>query len=62
MTAAGWQPKLIGMSERGLHFVEDDLDETWIEDWAGAGIAEIEDLLEKHTAFLRFLEADERAV
>lgn len=47
------------MSERGLHFVADDLDETWIEDWAGAGIAEIEDLLEKHSAFLRFLEADE---
>lgn len=50
------------MSERGLHFVEDDLDETWIEDWAGAGIAEMEDLLAKHSAFLRFLEADERAV
>ncbi len=34
------------MSERGLHYIEDDLSETWIEDWAGAGIAEIEDLLE----------------
>jgi len=33
------------MSERGLHYIEDDLSETWIEDWAGAGIAEIEDLL-----------------
>jgi hypothetical protein len=45
------------VSERGLHFIEDDLSETWIEDWAGAGIAEIEDLLGKHAAFLSFLDA-----
>ena len=61
MTRERERPKLVRMSERGLHFVEDDLDETWIEDWVGAGIAEIEDLLEKHSAFLRFLEADEPA-
>ena len=24
------------MSERGLHIIEDDLSETWIEDWAAA--------------------------
>jgi hypothetical protein len=47
------------MSERGLHFIEDDLSETWIEDWAGAGVAEAEDYLAKHAAFLRFLETDE---
>ena len=40
------------MSERGLHRIEDDLAETWIEDWIGAGIAE----LEKHAAFLSYLE------
>jgi len=45
------------MSERGLHRIEDDLAETWIEDWAGAGVAEIEDYLGKHAAFLAFLEA-----
>jgi hypothetical protein len=44
------------VSERGLHYIEDDLSETWIEDWAGAGIAEIEDLLGKHAAFLSFLD------
>ncbi len=44
------------MSERGLHFIADDLSDTWIEDWAGAGLAEIEDLLGKHADFLRFLE------
>jgi hypothetical protein len=44
------------MSERGLHRIEDDLAETWLEDWAGAGVAEIEDFLSKHAAFLSFLE------
>ena len=44
------------MSERGLHRIEDDLADTWVEDWAGAGVAEIEDFLAKHAAFLMFLE------
>jgi len=44
------------MSERGLHRIEDDLAETWIEDWANVGVAEIEDYLGKHAAFLMFLE------
>ena len=48
------------MSERGLHRIEDDLAETWLEDWAGAGVAEIEDFLAKHAAFLRFIETQER--
>ena len=43
------------MSERGLHFIEDDLAESWLEDWAGAGVCEIEDYLGKHAAFLAFL-------
>jgi hypothetical protein len=48
------------MSERGLHRIEDDLADTWLEDWAGAGVAEIEDFLAKHAAFLSFLERDEQ--
>jgi hypothetical protein len=48
-----------GMSERGLHRIEDDLSDSWIEDWAGAGVAEIEALLAKHAAFLTFLESQE---
>ena len=47
------------VSERGLHRIEDDLSETWLEDWAGAGVAEIEALLAKHAAFFRFLESQE---
>ena len=56
MTAADSWPIIDAMSDRGLHYIEDDLSETWIEDWAGAGIAQIEDLLGKHAAFLRYLE------
>ncbi len=47
------------MSERGFHRIEDDLAETWLEDWAGAGVAEIEEYLAKHAAFLSFLESFE---
>jgi hypothetical protein len=45
------------MSERGLHRIEDDLSETWLEDWAGAGVGEIEGYLAKHAAFLAFLDS-----
>jgi hypothetical protein len=47
------------VSERGLHQIEDDLSETWIEDWAGAGVAEIENYLAKYAAFLTFLDSQE---
>ena len=44
------------MSDRGLHYIEDDLSETWLQDWAGAGVGEIEEYLAKHAAFLSFLD------
>jgi hypothetical protein len=47
------------MSERGLHIIADDLSETWVEDWAAVGLAEIESLLAKHAAFLGYLESVE---
>src|ERR687887_225867 len=47
------------MSERGLHRIEDDLHETWLEDWAGAGVAEIETYLAKYAAFHAFLESQD---
>jgi hypothetical protein len=47
------------MSERGLHSIADDLSDTWLEDWAGAGVAEIEAYLAKHAAFFAFLGDDE---
>ncbi len=49
------------MSERGLHRIADDIADTWIEDWAGAGVAEIEEYLSKHAQFLSFLDDVEEA-
>lgn len=42
-----------------MHSIADDLSETWLEDWAGAGIAEIEHYLAKHAAFFAFLQTRE---
>lgn len=52
---------MAAMSERGLHRIEDDIADTWIEDWAGAGVAEIEEYLNKHAAFETFLENEDFA-
>ena len=49
----------LGMSDRGLHHIEDDLAETWVEDWAAVGLSEFEVLLAKHAAFLGYLDANE---
>ena len=45
------------VSERGFHFIDADLSDTWLEDWIGAGICEIEAYLQKHAAFVAFLES-----
>jgi hypothetical protein len=39
--------------------MEDDLDETWLEEWASAGVSAIEAYLAKHAAFLAYLEEEE---
>ena len=52
------EPIIRTVSERGLHYIEDDLNETWFEDWAGVGVAELEQYLAKHAAFLNFLETN----
>jgi hypothetical protein len=45
------------MDERGiLHRIEDDLRESWVEDWAGDGVVAIEQYLAKHLAFLGYLD------
>ncbi len=49
------------MSEPDLNRIEDDIAASWIEDWAVAGVAEIEAYLGKHAAFLDFLEPQEPA-
>ncbi len=44
------------MNDRGFHYIEDDLAETWVEDWAAVGVSELEALLAKHAAFLGYLD------
>jgi len=52
-------PIIRAMNDRGLHYIESDLAETWVEDWAGVGVRELEALLAKHAAFLGYLDATE---
>jgi hypothetical protein len=61
MVLAGFRPDHSGMSERGLYEIQDDLTDTWLEEWAGTGVDEIESYLAKHAAFLSYLEATEAA-
>ncbi len=49
------------MSERGFYSIADDITQTWVEDWAGAGLAELEAYLAKHADFQRFLAARDAA-
>lgn len=45
------------MDERGvLHSIEDDLAESWIEDFAAEGVHALEAYLAKHLAFLSYLD------
>ena len=60
MQVATARPIIPYMSDRGLHRIECDLEDSWLEDWAGVGIAELESYLAKHAAFLAFLEAHNR--
>lgn len=46
------------MNEGTLHRIEDELGERWLEEWAGEGVAAIEEYLAKHLAFETFLEGD----
>ena len=49
------------MSERGLHRVEDELGESWLEHWLENGLRQLEAYLEKHAAFLAYLDTAEQA-
>ena len=45
------------MADRGiLHRIEDDLEVSWVDQWAAQGIDEIETYLAKHLAFLAYLD------
>jgi hypothetical protein len=44
------------LSEYGLHRIDDDLAEDWVETFAAAGLDEVEAYLRKHADFQSFLE------
>jgi hypothetical protein len=44
------------MEERGLHRIEDELGENWLEQWLEHGLTLLEAYLAKHAAFLAYLE------
>lgn len=48
------------MDERGFHRVEDELGEGWLQGWLESGISQLEAYLEKHAAFLAYLETAEQ--
>jgi hypothetical protein len=43
------------MSELRFHRIEDDIAGSWLEDWAGAGLAEIEEFLARHADLQLYL-------
>ena len=47
------------MTEPQLHLIEDDLADGSVDRWADDGVRAIESYLEKHAAFLQFLETQE---
>jgi hypothetical protein len=44
------------LSERGLHNIDDDLSEAWLEFFIAAGLDDVEAYLRKHADFQSFLE------
>ncbi len=47
------------MNDRGFHYIDEDLGESWIEDWAAVGVRELEALLANHAAFRGYLDTVE---
>jgi hypothetical protein len=48
------------MTDRGFHRVEDELGESWLERWLESGLHQLESYLEKHAAFLAYLDTAEQ--
>jgi hypothetical protein len=49
------------MNARGLHHIEDELGESWLEGWLEAGLEKLEAYLAKHAAFLNYLESADQS-
>jgi hypothetical protein len=44
------------VSEHGLHRIDDEFREDWVDSWVAQGLTEVETYLAKHAAFDAFLE------
>jgi hypothetical protein len=44
------------LSERGVHLIDEDLSDGWLESFAAQGLDEVEAYLRKHADFQSFLE------
>jgi hypothetical protein len=47
------------MNARGLHHIEDELGESWLERWLETGLEKLEAYLANHAAFLNYLDGAE---
>ena len=47
------------MSDPGLHLIDDELREGWIDGWVAEGMSAVEAYLRKHAAFDAFLDGNE---
>jgi cytosine/adenosine deaminase-related metal-dependent hydrolase len=59
MAVPGFVSDHASMNDTGLHHIEDDLGDGWLDSWTEAGVKAIEEYLAKHAAFLSFLESQE---
>ena len=48
------------MSDYGLHLIEDELRDDWVDTWAAEGISAVEAYLGKYAGFDNFLESSGR--
>lgn len=44
------------MSDHGLHLIDDELNEDWVDAWVTEGLSAVESYLGKYAAFDAFLE------
>jgi hypothetical protein len=44
----------------GLHLIDDELRDDWVDSWAAEGISAVESFLGKHAEFDNFLESSGR--
>lgn len=48
------------MSDHGLHLIDDELRDDWVDRWAAEGISAVETYLGRHADFDSFLESSGR--